>query len=141
MRYRYERMPDAVKRIAIWQLENYHADKRMLEAAKREMIAIPVQTYGGKVSTQHNDRRPTEQTAIRILSEPFIHRVETNLKAVDAVLSHLDPVDLRLIELLYWRQGQTVTSAGMAVYLEKTAIYQRLNRIIGSVAVSMGYLS
>ena len=141
MRYKYEGIPDAVKRIVVWQLQHYQEDKRSLEAARNLMISIPIQTYGGKLPTKRTERRPTEQTAIRILSEPYLNRLETNLKACDDVIERLDPVDLRLVELMYWKPGETITSTCAKVYLEKSAVYQRLNKILGGVAIGMGYLS
>lgn len=138
MKYKYH-LDKPVRQIAEWQLANYPKDKRTLEREKYEMIQTPIQTYGGKVSTQQHIARPTEQTAIRILSAPYIRRMESNVDACDRVLRMLDPVDLRIIELLYWKTGESFISVCMKTNIEKSALYQRLNKILGSIAAGMGY--
>ena len=62
------------------------------------------------------------------------------MAACDKVLSMLDPVDIELIRLLFWEKSKTATGAGMELYLQKSSVYQRLNKILGCLAAELGYL-
>ena len=56
------------------------------------------------------------------------------------MLSALDEVDLKLIELVYWRREYTVEGAAMAIHISKTAAYQRINKVLGAIAYALGYV-
>lgn len=138
MRYKFN-MPIAVKHIAEWQLEQYPEDQKELAAVKHDMIHLRTQTFDG-IRGRNRNTRPTEDNAIRILSAPYLMRLENGVAACDKVLSMLDPVDIEIIRLLFWEKSKTVDGAGQEVFLEKTAIYQRLNKILGCLAAELGYL-
>lgn len=138
MRYKFD-MPIAVKRIAEWQLEQYPEDQKELAAVKHDMIHLRTQTFDG-IRGRNRNTRPTEDNAIRILSAPYLMRLENGVAACDKVLSMLDPVDIELIRLLFWEKSKNATGAGMEIYLQKSSVYQRLNKILGCLAVELGYL-
>lgn len=140
MRYKFDLSP-AIKSTVEWQLQYYREDLRQLEDYKRDLIPSGVQGYsptagvdGGEVS------RTTEDVAFRLISSPYIRRLEITCEAIGRVLSKLDEVDLKLIELVYWRREYTVEGAAMKIHLSKTAAYQRINKILGAIAYSLGYV-
>ena len=140
MRYKFDLSP-AIKATVEWQLQYYREDLRQLEEYKRDLIPSGVQGYsptagvdGGVVS------RTTEDVAFRLISSTYIRRLEITCEAIGRVLSKLDEVDLKLIELVYWRREYTVEGAAMKIHLSKTAAYQRINKILGAIAYSLGYV-
>lgn len=140
MRYKFDLSP-AIKATVEWQLQYYREDLRKLETYKQDLIPSGVQGYsptagvsGGNVS------RSTEDIAFRLISSPYIRRLEITCEAIGRVLSKLDEVDLKLIELVYWRREYTVEGAAMKIHISKTAAYQRINKILGAIAYALGYV-
>lgn len=140
MRYKFDLSP-AIKSTVEWQLQYYREDLRQLETYKRDLIPSGVQGYsltagvnGGEVT------RKTEDIAFRLISSPYIRRLEITCEAIGRVLSKLDEVDLKLIELVYWRREYTVEGAAMKIHISKTAAYQRINKILGAIAYALGYV-
>lgn len=140
MRYKFDLSP-AIKSTVEWQLQYYREDLRQLETYKQDLIPSGVQGYsptsgvhGGEVT------RKTEDIAFRLISSPYIRRLEITCEAIGRVLSKLDEVDLKLIELVYWRREYTVEGAAMKIHISKTAAYQRINKILGAIAYALGYV-
>ena len=76
-----------------------------------------------------------------MVSAPYIRRLEITVEAIERALKNFDSTDMKLIELVYWRKEYTAEGAGMIVGIQKTAVYQRLNKILGCVAYELGYVS
>lgn len=140
VKYKFKLEPP-VKKICEWQLEQYPEEKRLLKETENDMINIRTLNYGGVRGGGNHFKRPTEENAIRIISAPCLRRMETSVNACDRVLETCDDIDRELIEILFWRKSKTATAAGMDVFLEKTAVYQRLNRILGAIAAETGFIS
>lgn len=140
MKYRYQ-LSQKVKNTVEWQLSSYREDKRTLEQAKRDMIPSTVQGYSLTAGVDGGEaKRTTEEVAVRIVSAPYIRRLEIEIDAIERAFRYFDHTDMELIKYRFWRNGFTPESAGKAVGLQRTAVYQRLNKIIGIVAREMGYI-
>ncbi len=86
-------------------------------------------------------KRSTEDITMRIISSPYIHRLEITCDAIGRALKNFDEIDMRLIDLVYWRREYTVEGAGMKIGLSRSAAYKRINRILGAIAFELGYIS
>lgn len=86
-------------------------------------------------------KRSTEDITFRIISSPYIRRLEITCGAIGRALKNFDEIDLRLIDLIYWRREYTVEGAGMRVGLSRSATYLRINKILGVIAYELGYVS
>lgn len=138
-RYKFDLSP-AIKSTVEWQLQYYREDLRQLEEVKRDLIPSPVPSYSQTTGAAGEAKRTTEDIAMRMISSPYIRRLEISCEAISRVLSNLDEIDLKLIELVYWRREYTVEGAAMKIHLSKTAAYQRINKILGAIAYSLGYV-
>jgi len=138
-RYKFDLSP-SIKATVEWQLQYYREDLRQLEEVKRDLIPSPVPSYSQTTGAAGEAKRTTEDIAMRMISSPYIRRLEISCEAISRVLSNLDEIDLKLIELVYWRREYTVEGAAMKIHLSKTAAYQRINKILGAIAYSLGYV-
>ena len=120
----------------------YREDKRQLNEIKRDLIPSGVQGYSLTAGVDGGDAsRTTEDIAMKMISAPYIRRLEITIDAIDRALERMDDVDKKLIELVYWRKEYTPEGAGMVVGIAKTAVYQRINKILGLIAFELGYVS
>ena len=141
MRYKY-RLTPPLKATVEWQLASYKADKQQLERAKHEMIPSPVQGYSLTAGVDGGEaKRTTEEVTVRMMTAPYIRRLEIQVDAIERAFRFMDAKDMKLIELVFWRKGFTAEGAGMHLGIQKTATYQRLNKIIGLIALEMGYIT
>ena len=141
MRYKFSLAPD-IKATVEWQLRYYKEDKRQLNEIKADMIPSAVQGYSLTAGVDGGGSgRTTENIAMAMVSTPYIRRLEITIDAIDRALAQLDATDKQLIELIYWRNEYTTEGAGMIVHLQKSAVYQRINKILGLIAYEMGYVS
>lgn len=140
MKYKFHLAPP-VKKICEWQLEQYPEEKRLLKETENDMINIRTLNYGGVRGGGNHFKRPTEENAIRIISAPCLRRMETSVNACERVLETCDDLDRELIRILFWRKSKTATAAGMEIYLQKSSVYQRLNRILGAIAAETGFIN
>lgn len=141
MRYKFSLKPE-IKSTVEWELSSYRDDKRQLEKVKRDLIPSPVQGYSLTAGVDGGEaKRTTEEVTMRVISAPYIRRLEISVEAIERALTRFDDIDLKLIDLIYWRKEYTPEGAGMIVGMQKSAVYQRLNKILGCVAFEMGYVS
>ena len=141
MRYKFN-LPPEIKSTVEWQLRYYREDKRQLNEIKRDLIPSGVQGYSLTAGVDGGDAsRTTEDIAMKMISAPYIRRLEITIDGIDRALERMDEVDKKLIELVYWRKEYTPEGAGMVVGIAKTAVYQRINKILGLIAFELGYVS
>lgn len=141
MKYRFH-IPPAVKTTVEWQLSSYRADKQQLERAKRDLMPSPVQGYSMTAGVDGGEaKRTTEEVAVRLMTAPYIRRLEIQIDAIERAFHHCDDMDMELINLVYWKKGITAEGAGLRVGIQKSATYQRLNKILGLIALEMGYIT
>ena len=141
MKYRFSLSP-AVKTICEWTLQNYKSDKRLLETMKTDLISCPIVNYGEITGNKSGmATRSTENAAIRMISVPYLNRIENSIEAVERALEHADQTDRQLVTLVYWKQSHSVEGAAIQCNLSKSAAYQRLNAILGCIAFHLGYIT
>jgi len=141
MRYKFS-LPSDIKATVEWQLRYYREDKRQLNEIKRDMIPSGVQGYSLTAGVDGGEAtRTTEDIAMKMVSAPYIRRLEITIDAIDRALERMDETDKKLIELVYWRKEYTPEGAGLIVGIAKSAVYQRINKILGLIAFELGYVS
>ena len=141
MRYKFSIKPK-VKAMVEWDLSNSRDDKRQLENIKRDFIPSGVQGYSKTAGVDGGGaKRSTEEITMKMISAPYIRRLEITVDAIDRAFTRFDNIDMKLIELIYWRKEYTAEGAGMVVGIQKSAVYQRLNKILGCCAFELGYVS
>lgn len=141
MRYKFS-LPSEIKATVEWQLRYYREDKRQLNEIKRDMIPSGVQGYSLTAGVDGGEAtRTTEDIAVKMVSAPYIRRLEITIDAIDRALERMDETDKKLIELVYWRKEYTPEGAGLIVGIAKSAVYQRINKILGLIAFELGYVS
>lgn len=130
-----------VKGIVEWRLARYREDKRELEAAVERLMPSPTPTYSLVSGGSGSAGRRTEEQAFIILSSPYLMQIEHDCKAIDRAMQRFDQTDMKLIELVYWRQEYSIEGAGQLIGLSKSSAYRHVNAILTAVAVEMGLVS
>ena len=140
MRYKFN-LTREIKSAVEWQVRDYREYKRQIEEYWREALPSPVQKYsqtGGSGGASAN--RSTEETVIQIKSTYYMRHLETTCEAIERALSYMDEIDMRLIDYIYWKKWLNPTGAGEKIGLSKSAVYERLNKILGILAYELGYV-
>lgn len=141
MRYKFDLSP-SIKTTVEWQLQYYPEDCRQLERMKKDMIPSAVQSNSPTAGVSGGSvKRTTEDVTLKIIGSPYIRRLEITCDAIGRALKAFDEIDVRLIELVYWKREYTVEGAGIKIGLSRSAAYQRINKILGVIAYELGYVS
>jgi len=151
-RYKFSLSPH-VRRMAEWDLEHYYENKKSLEQYKADILPSFTQRYSrdtGKTKTQGVNpsfiktgeiSKPTEDSGIKLATSQYILHVEQCIKAVEKALEHCDDTDIKLIDLVYWKQTYTISGAAQKVSLTKSPAYTRINGILCFIALELGYVN
>jgi len=140
MRYKFSLKPQ-IRATVEWELSAYRESQRQLDIIKRDMIPSGVQGYSLTAGVDGGEaKRSTEEVTMRMISAPYIYRLEHTVGAIERALRKLDKDELRLVDMIYWRKEFTPEGAGMIVGMSRATVYRRLNKIICAVAYEMGYI-
>ena len=139
-RYKYSLTPK-IKGYVEWILEHYKEDKKQLEDYRNSLMPSVTQGYSLSGGVQTGVSNPTEDTAIKLVTNPYILSTERSIRAIERVLEKCDETDLKLIDLVYWRRAYTVIGAALKINLGKTSAYGRINKILCSVAAEIGIVN
>lgn len=131
-----------IKGIVEWQLEHYREDKSQLASVKADMTPSMTASYSltGGITNGNGVNRSTENAAIRITTNQYIRQLEQSCDAIEKVLLACQDIDIRLIELVYWRREYTVEGAGMKLHMSTATAYRHINNILSGIAVEFGYV-
>lgn len=138
-KYKYSMSP-RVKSMVEWQLEHYWQDKQNLEQFWRDSLPSATPNYSGMPGGSEVGRN-AEDTALRIISSPYVAQTERSVKAIDKVLSAANETDKRLVRLVYWQQAYTVEGAANALHMNRATAYRHLNDVLQKIALELGYIS
>ena len=129
-----------VRDFVAWQLEHFPTNQAQLEAVKREMVPSPTPTYGVE-GHSHDASRTTEDIMLRISSSAYIRQLEQTVTAIQYVVGHLDAIDAKLVELVYFKGTHTVEGAAMIVNLSVRTAYRHINNVLTAVALELGLIN
>jgi len=117
-----------------WQIEYYPENKRQLALIKDSMVPSQISQYGYKAgSSFDSEKRPTEEITIKRNPE-YIVEMERIILAIESVYNRLNDQDKELIRLKYWDGKLTPDGIALALNIDKSTMYYRLNNIIVEVA-------
>lgn len=134
------KLTDEKRTLAAFHIRKYKDYKEELEKIKLDMIPSPVASYKPREGISGDvAKRTTEEVTMRIESAVHVRCMEQTVAAVESVLSALDEIDLRLVDLIYWQRRYTITGAGLEVGLTKSPTYARINNILWAVLVALGH--
>lgn len=139
-RYKYS-LNEKIKGHVEFQLAHYNEIRRDLDREKDAMMPSTVAKYetGGGHGSEAS--RTTESIGLRMATSPYIRNLELTAEAIGRVLARLDATDMKLVDLVYWKESYTVEGAAMMAGIGKSAAYARINGILGQIAVELGYVN
>ena len=124
-----------------YQIEYYPENKRILATMKADLIPSQISQYGPKEgSSFDSEKRPTEDVAIRIINDRYIHQLELTVSAIGSVYESLSSEDKELIRLKYWSGELTPEGIALKMNIGIATFYRRLNAILMEVGQRLGYI-
>lgn len=124
------------------QIKYYHENKRQLDTLQMDLFPSMISQYGHKGGGSPNtEKRPVEETAIKIASDLYIFQLGVAVNAVTDVYEKLSDMDKELIRLKYWDRRLTADGIAMRLGISRPSVYVRLNKIITEIAKRMGYIN
>lgn len=124
------------------QIRWYHENKRQLETLEMDLFPSIISQYGHKAGGGSDpEKRPTEDTAIKIASDIYVFQLGVSVNAVREVYESLPDIDKELIRLKYWDRRLTADGIAMRLGISRPSVYVRLNKILAEVAKRMGYIN
>lgn len=124
-----------------FQIECCPQNEKLLTDLKQSMMPRLTPNYGVSSRVSGNISRPTEETALRIISDTYLLQLELSINAVRSVYNRLAPEDQELIKMMYW-SNTTYNADGIAMKLcmSRTTVYERLNNIIVEIGRRLGFV-
>lgn len=132
------KIAEPVKSMVEWRLSRFKQDRTRLRRMKTDMVPSGTAKYNQESGRSSSASRSTENVAMKIINDPAVLQLESSVKAIEKVLDAADPLDVRMISLVYWEKKCTVTGAGIRVGFSKSMAYARINEILAAIAVEMG---
>jgi len=139
-KYKFTLTDDMRKRVE-WDLKYYPEDRKQLEEMKNDMIPSAIPKYGPQQVGFDAEQRPTEDVAMRIVSDPYISWLSWKVNAIGPVIDRLNDTDREIIRLMYWSNGLTPEGIALKLNLGRTTVYERKNNILVELARRLGYIN
>lgn len=121
----------------IWWPEN----KKILTAAKTDMIPSQISQYGPHAGGHDSEQRPTEDIAVKIASDEYISHLERSVRAIGEVYDRLADIDKELIRLKYWSGELTAEGVALKLNMDKATMYRHINAILTEIGKRLGYIN
>lgn len=125
-----------------YQIRWWPENRKYLRELKNEMIPSQISQYGPHAGGSHNsEQRPTEDIALKIVSDEYIAHLERSVRAIGEVLDKLNDIDMELIRLKYWSGELTPDGIALKLNIGTATMYRHLNAILTEIGKRLGYLN
>lgn len=125
------------------QLYGYHQLKREVELERERIIEsgtlLEVATLGVRVQS-NAAYDTTEAKGMALADNKWLTRAMDDIKAIETVLSRLDPMVKKLVELTYWDRRFTPLGIARQLHISKRTYFRLKDYVVKSVAREMGVL-
>ena len=136
------RMDKRIRDFIEFQIECCPMNEKLLAELKGSMMPRITTNYGASSHGSGNVYRPTEETALRIVSDTYLLQLELSINAVRSVYNRLLPEDQELIRLMYWSNtAYNADGVAMKLCMSRSTVYDRLNNIIVEIGRRLGYVN
>ena len=124
-----------------YQIRYFPENRKLLKEMKEDMIPSQISQYGHKTGGNFDsEKRPTEETAIKIASDRYIFQLELTVSAIESVYEKLTDIDKEIIRLKYWSGELTPEGIALKLNMDKATMYRHLNTIITEIGRRLGYV-
>lgn len=143
---RYRRIPQDAWTQARFVLLRYPETKEEYDSLLEVATTRNPESKSSGPKPAHAD--PTQTSAIRLMemeSTPRYQRISREVKAVDAVIAELDPIEVEIIRMRYWSHRKGVRTALPYDYMQASGYSERqmhriCQKVIRAVAINLGEL-
>lgn len=108
---------------------------------KEDLIPSQISQYGPRTGGSFDsEKRPTEDTVVKMVSDRYIMQLELSVSAIGAVLETLPHIDREIIRLKYWSGEFTSEGIAYKLHIDKATMYRHLNVILTEIGKRLGYV-
>lgn len=132
--------PDKITRAYLFQLlSDYPAMKNWVKENTAALMPSTVPNYNSSPVGGEEESRPTESTAIKIISDRTLCMWEWKIKAVESTLEKVSETDKKIIALCFWGNPQiSYAAAGEIISMTAQGVKYRVDSIISMLAFYCG---
>jgi len=106
-----------VKGYLLWEIQNYPETKQKLRKYQAEI-------------QNHNKV---------YVSSLYLQRMEQTAYAIEKVLRHIEPLQIQMLDLIYWRKTHNAAGAGLQIGVSERTVYRWVDQIVYAVGRMLGY--
>lgn len=123
-----------------FKIRTFHEDRAQLATLKDDLIPSAIPKYGPTAGGFDPEQRPTEDIAEHIINNRYVRQLELTVNAIQSVYDALADQDKELIRLKYWSNQLTPDGIAMKLNIDRSTVYDRLNKILVEIARRLGYV-
>lgn len=140
MKNPYIEKPDKITRAYLFQLlSDYPAMKKWMKDNTAALMPSAVPNYNSSQVKTGGESRPTESTAIKIISDRTLCMWEWKIRAVESTLEKVSETDKKIIALCFWGNPQiSYADAGEIISMSPQGVKYRVDSIISLLAFYCG---
>lgn len=73
------------------------------------------------------------------VSSLYMRRMEQTVGAIEKVLQHIDPLQAKMVDLVYWKKTHNAAGAGLQLGASERTVYRWIDQIVYDVGRKLGY--
>lgn len=139
---RYPKLNAEIRRFVEYQIANYPEKVKELNELQQSYLPRLTPAYGESEKHSKTDARPTEATALKLVTNEYIILLAFSVNAIRSVYDRLSLEDRELLRLMYWSNSNlNMDGIAQKLHKERSALYRRLNLILIEFARRLGYIN
>lgn len=123
------------------EIRDYNDTLRAICEDKNEIL-LSSPGFDNIGGTSYDIGNPTQDKAIKLMTNKRIRRMEQTCEAIGRVVDALPEEKFRLVELKYWARPQLHTDEGIAQQIgcDRRTLYRWVDGIVLAVGIELGLL-
>lgn len=121
------------------EIRFFHDTKKEYEFLKDDLIStknIETDKIGG--GNTNSVSNPTQRSAIKLLTNKRLRRMEESINAINKTLKGLDEIEMEFVELWYWNDKYTMKGIEAKLPCSERTLYRMRDKICESIAIKLG---
>ena len=124
------------------ELRHYHDTKRDYNLLREELMATGTDSTTERIgSTPCRVSKPTEQSAVKLVTNPRLRNMDAVLSAIEKVLFTLEPIEQKFVKLYYWDRRFRMEGVAEELNCHRATLYRWRDKICYSIAEHLGLLN
>lgn len=139
---RKEKLKFALFRFVESELSDYPETKSKLEDLRADIIGrSPMPDEGSYINGRNNVGRPTEKSAVMLITNKRLEQMERTVKAIEKTMKTLDKDRQKLVEMRYFEKRFAPTGIAEELHISERTYYNWRDEVIKLIAIEMGLVN